>query len=79
MTMTPINRIPLAGMTEQGMIDSEGNRGSIEAGDALTALIDHTGDQDAISCTLDWAMQLRDRTGCDWGTAIDIAMVAYFG
>lgn len=79
MTMTPINRIPLAGMTEQGMIDSETASVEWEIGDALAALIDHTGDQNALSITLDWAMQLRERAGCDWGTAIRVGMIAYFG
>jgi hypothetical protein len=48
-------------------------------GDALAQLVDHTGDQQAINTTLDWAMQLRDETGRDWGECISTAMTMFFG
>lgn len=81
MTNTPINRIPLDEYTEMQLINSETRKETsfLSPGDALTVLIDHTGDQTHISLTLDWAMQLRERTGQDWGTCIEVAMTLYFG
>jgi hypothetical protein len=78
--ITPIHRIPLDEYTEMQLINSETRETPFsEPGDALTVLIDHTGDQNHISLTLDWAMQLREKTGQDWGTCIEVAMTLYFG
>ncbi len=81
MTNTPIYRIPLEDMTEGQMINAEVDAGqtfgSIES--EITQLIDHSDDENALSVTLDWAMQIRNRTGQDWGTCIRVASTAYFG
>jgi hypothetical protein len=76
--MTPIHRIPRDGDTTLTQtIDTEGPHPM--PGDALAHLVDHTGDQQAINTTLDWAMQLRDETGRDWGECISTAMTMFFG
>jgi hypothetical protein len=76
--MTPIHRIPREDSPSLvRIIDVEGPHP--EAGDALAQLIDHTGDQQAISITLDWAAQLRDDTGRAWGECISTAMTMFFG
>lgn len=81
MTNTPIHRIPLEDMTEGQMINAEVGAGQVfgSIAEELTALIDHTDAEDALSITLDWAMQIREKTGHDWGTCIAVASTAYFG
>lgn len=78
MTNTPIYRIPRdPEVSLQEIINAEAPHLNIE--NSMTALHDHCDDENSLSITLDWAAQLRDETGCDWGTAIDTAMTMYFG
>lgn len=77
--ITPINRIPLENMTEGELMNSEPTDQPYSPEDGLVALLDHDDNPVSLSITLDWAMQLRDRTGRDWGECIRVAMIAYYG
>lgn len=81
MTNTPIHRIPLEDMTEGQMINAEVGAGAVFGSifEEMSDLVAHSQDEKALSITMDWAAQIRDRTGCAWGTAIAVASTAYFG
>jgi hypothetical protein len=84
MTMTPINRIPQgdSDLTLAKLVSHELSnlgRGDSPIGDMLAQLIDHDGNQDSLSCCMDWAMQIRAELGIDWGSAIDAAMILFYG
>ena len=82
MTMTPINRIPLEADSpalHEIVMGELRNRSVISLEEQVEALITHSADDIHISCTLDWAMQIRAELGIDWSSAIDAAMVLYFG
>lgn len=76
--MTPIHRIPTEGMPLETVVTHEmGRAGTMH--EQIAELLSHTDDTDHISCTLDWAMQIRDTFGFDWAECISIAMTLYFG
>lgn len=80
--MTPINRIPQldSELPLNALIAGEMKNDNPEIGDMLRELADHArGNQEHLSCTMDWAMQIRDELGIDWGNAIEVAMTLYFG
>ena len=79
--MRPISRIPKTdsshSLAELFQIEQIQNR---DAADAMTELVSHSkGNPYHINCCLDWAMEIRDSLGIDWGTAIEFAMRMYFG
>ncbi len=78
MTMTPINRIPKEEFSLEQIVSAEmGNRSLPEV---FLELHTHSkGNAEHISCCMDWAMEIRDRMGIEWGNAIDVAMTLYFG
>lgn len=84
MTMTPIHRIP-KGDSEYTLaktvsleIQNLGYEG-ITTGDSLAQLIDHDGNEDTLSCCMDWAMEIRDSLGISWGESIQAAMILFYG
>lgn len=76
--MHPISRMPLEDMTEMQIINIEAV-GEYSIPEAMAILLEHSQNSTDLSFTLDWAMQLRDRTGQDWGTCIRVAMIAFYG
>lgn len=82
MTMTPINRIPKEGNSLEFIVAAERDSGIhsvIPLPEQLEALFTHSGDENALSITLDWAMEIRNSQGISWSESIDIAMTLYFG
>ena len=82
--MRPIIRIPMEidspplHQTVHGELNSLG--GKPDVGSSLSELIQHSdGDSDSINSVLDWAMQIRSEMGIDWGSAVEAAMILYFG
>lgn len=86
MGMKPIHRIP--------QLDSEGTLAQTVSGELKTmpprpdfsitseliAGIHYNGDnEEHLECWLDWAMQIRSELGIDWGTALKIASILYYG
>lgn len=77
MPMTPIHRIPLnADTTLTQIIESEGPHAC--ADDVMIEMTEHSAGMHT-EVTMDWAAQIRDETGMDWGTCISTAMTMYFG
>jgi hypothetical protein len=77
--MTPIHRIPRdSPETLTELIDLEGPHDKgIRA--TLYDAADHDSKDDSLGIMLDWAMQLRDETGRDWGQCISTAMTLFYG
>lgn len=79
----PIHRIPLEidspplHQIVQGELEGKDQR---NAAQCMIELVAHSkGNEEHILVTLDWAMQIRESMGMDWGNAIDAAMTLYFG
>lgn len=80
--MTPINRIPQMDSNLQFMIAAEMDRTDYHAiplAEQLEALHSHDEKEDSLSCTLDWAMQIRMEFGLSWSECIDLAMTFFYG
>jgi hypothetical protein len=79
--MTPIHRIPKEGNSLEFIVAAERDMGlgNPEVGDILAELIDHSGNQESLSITLDWAMEIRNSQGISWGESISLAMTLFFG
>lgn len=85
MPMRPINRIPLEidspplHTIVHGELNSLGS-GNSDAANSIGELLSHSGgDSESINACMDWAMQIRSEMGIDWGSAVEAAMVLYFG
>lgn len=81
--MRPIPRIPTNGtpiaVTVHSELESLGI-GNSNASNSLAELLSHCdGDNDHLQNCMDWAMQIRAELGIDWGSAIEAAMILYFG
>lgn len=77
---TPINRIPLEDKTIGQCVNAEINTDLLiqSISQEMLSLLAHDQKSDSLSCCMDWAMQIRD-AGYDWGTAIRIASILYYG
>lgn len=80
--MIPIHRIPKLDSEssfEQVLSAELQNRRKISLWEQLEGMHSHTKNEDALSITLDWAMEIRNTQGISWSESIDIAMTLYFG
>lgn len=83
MSMTPIHRIPKGdseqtlAMTVYGELGAKGM--PVSLAEILEAMHSHTLDENHLSITLDWAMEIRNSLGISWSESIDAAMTLYFG
>lgn len=82
--MRPISRIPLEidspplHTIVHGELQSLGI-GNSEVGNSMGELLSHCEDSESLNDCMDWAMQIRSELGIDWGSAIEAAMILYFG
>lgn len=82
MSMTPIHRIPQmdSDMPLSAVLALELNsRSRISAHEQIESMISHSSDENHLSITMDWAMQIRSEFGISWSESIDLAMLLYFG
>lgn len=81
MTMTPIHRLPRDSEVSlvESIADEKIENTPIRIALSMLILRDEGEDSTHLSITLDWAAQIRDETGFDWGTCIRYAQIAYFG
>jgi hypothetical protein len=80
--MTPINRIPMEADsgTLNAIVRGElDNRDINSLTDMITEFNHHDQSENGLSCTLDWAMQIRQELGYSWSECIDAAMILYYG
>lgn len=95
MTNTPIHRIPLEADSSplHQIVQAELNgRQTTTAAELLAALhysrvrldggvLGNSAltQEQALTCLLDWAMQIRSELGIDWASSLNAASVLYFG
>jgi hypothetical protein len=83
--MRPIARIPLEIDSPPLHTIVHGELKSLGAGESnpsnsMGELLSHCdGNDEHLQLCMDWAMQIRSEMGIDWGSAIEAAMVLYFG